>query len=191
MAQRKPARDQRIRNALNGRNIVFLGMMGSGKSAIGKMVARRLGFEFRDADAEIEEAAGRSVSDIFAQYGEDEFRRLEQRVIDRVLSDGPLLLALGGGAFMHEDTRKLVEREALSVWLNADLEIILERVSRRPGKRPLLKTGDPREIIAKLMKKRDPVYALADVHVMSHGGTKAEMRDFVLDKIDQYLGTPS
>lgn len=187
MANRRPSRSQNIRNRLNGRSLVFLGMMGSGKSAIGKMVARRLNLEFRDADTEIELAAGRTVAEIFEEYGEEEFRRLECRVIDRVMSDGPVLLALGGGAFMAEETRKVVSRDGLSVWLKADIDIILERVGRRPNKRPLLKNGDPRTIIENLMVVRDPVYALADVHVVSQSGTKAEMRDRVLDELEHYL----
>ncbi len=166
---------------------MFLGMMGCGKSAIGKMTSRRLGLEFKDADAEIEEAAGRSVAEIFADYGEEEFRRLEERVIERVLAEGPVLLALGGGAFMAEGTRKVIEKNSISVWLKADLEILLKRVLKRPGKRPLLSKGNPREILKDLLEVREPVYALADLHVTSKGGTKAEMRDHVLAGLDQFL----
>ena len=166
---------------------MFLGMMGCGKSAIGKMTARRLGLEFKDADAEIEEAAGRSVAEIFADYGEEEFRRLEERVIERVLAEGPVLLALGGGAFMADGTRKVIENNSISIWLKADLEILLKRVLKRPGKRPLLSKGNPKEILRDLLKIREPVYALADLHVTSKGGTKAEMRDHVLAGLDQFL----
>ncbi len=151
------------------------------------MTARRLGLEFKDADAEIEQAAGRSVPEIFAEYGEEEFRRLEERVIERVLSEGPVLLALGGGAFMAEGTRNVIAGKSISVWLKADLEILLKRVLKRPGKRPLLSKGNPREILKDLLLVREPVYGLADLHVTSKGGTKAEMRDHVLAALDLFL----
>jgi len=187
MANRRKSRTNRILSQLDNRSIVFLGMMGCGKSAIGKMVARKLGLEFVDADAEIELAAGRPVRDIFADYGEEEFRRLEVKVIERVLSQGQVLLALGGGAFMSEAVREAIARQGLSVWLKADLELLLERVSRRPNKRPLLKQGNPRDILRDLLEKREPVYAHADLHVASVKGTKSEMRDLVLNALDEHL----
>lgn len=189
MPHRRVSRVQRINHRLDGRSVVFLGMMGCGKSAIGKMVAKNLGLEFRDADMEIEMAAGRTVAEIFADYGEDEFRRVETRVIRRILEEGPVLLALGGGAFMAEETRKVIAERALSVWLNPSLNVIVERVGRRPKKRPLLRNGNPREIIQNLMEVRNPVYAKAQVHVGSDGGTKSEMRDMVLNMIDEHLET--
>lgn len=187
MAVRRQSLSNRILSHLDGRSIVFLGMMGCGKSAIGKMVARRLGLEFVDADKEIELAAGRSVPDIFAEYGEEEFRRLEVRVIERILSEGQVLLALGGGAFMSEATRDVISRHGLSLWLKADLDILLERVGRKPNKRPLLKKGNPKDILADLLKLREPVYAKAQLHVDSIKGTKAEMRDVVMHAMDEYL----
>lgn len=187
MANRRKSRTNKILTQLDGRSIVFLGMMGCGKSAIGKMVARRLGLEFVDADSEIELAAGRSVADIFADYGEEEFRRLEAQVIKRVLADGPVLLALGGGAFMSEQTRDIIQQYGLSVWLKADLDLLLERVGRKPNKRPLLKTGNPREILQHLLEVRNPIYAKADLHIQSQGGTKSEMRDIVIDALDEHL----
>ncbi len=188
-SKRRRSRAQRILDNLNGRSIVLLGMMGCGKSAIGKMLARKLGLNFIDADHEIEKAAGRSVAEIFEDYGEEEFRRLETRVIDRVISDGPVLLALGGGAFMAQETRDAIAKNGLSIWLKADLELLLERVSRRPGKRPLLKKGNPREILSNLLMVREPVYALAEVHVMSKAGTKAQMRDTVLQALETHFAT--
>lgn len=185
--KRKRSRSQRLLDQLDGRSLVLLGMMGCGKSAIGKMLARKLGLAFVDADHEIEEAAGRTVAEIFEDYGEEEFRRLETRVIDRVLSDGPVLLALGGGAFMAEDTRSAIAEKGLSIWLKADLDLLLERVSRRPGKRPLLKTGNPRDILINLLKTREPVYALADLHVTSQRLTKSQMRDVVLADLENHL----
>ncbi len=187
MANRRQSRTNRILSQLNGRSIVFLGMMGCGKSAIGKMVARRLGLDFVDADTEIELAAGRPVADIFEEYGEEEFRRLEEKVIERVLTDKPVLLALGGGAFMAEPTRQIISKYALSVWLKADLHLLLERVGRRPNKRPLLNKGNPKEILENLLKIREPVYSLAELHIESKGGTKSEMRNIVLNALDEHL----
>lgn len=181
------SRSKSILTNLDGRSIVLLGMMGCGKSAIGKMLARRLGLEFKDADHEIEEAAGRSVAEIFEEYGEAEFRRVEARVIERVLAEGPVLLALGGGAFMSEDTRNIVKVSAVSIWLKASLDLLVERVGRKPGKRPLLANGNPRVIIKELLEKREPIYSLADLHVQSQGGTKSQMRELVLDTLDDYL----
>jgi len=186
MAQRI-SKSRRILNMLDGNNIVMLGMMGCGKSTIGRMLARKLGLAFKDADTEIEEAAGRNVSEIFAEYGETEFRRLEQRVIERVLNEGPVLLALGGGAFMSEDTRKAIGENAMSIWIKADIELLLARVKRKPGKRPLLKQGNPKEILEDLLVQREPVYALADLHINSINGTKSEMRDHAFNELHDYL----
>lgn len=191
MVNRRQSRQNRILSGLDGRSIVLLGMMGCGKSAIGKMTARRLGLEFVDADTEIEVAAGRSVPDIFAEYGEEEFRRLEEKVVERVLADGPVLLALGGGAFMAEPTRDIIAKYGLSVWLKVDLELLLERVGRRPNKRPLLKKGNPREILTNLLKIREPVYSKAELHIESKGGTKSEMRDVVMNALDEHLKVPA
>ncbi len=190
MANRRQSRTNRILSQLDGRSIVFLGMMGCGKSAIGKMVARRLGLAFVDADTEIELAAGRAVSDIFEEYGEEEFRRLEEKVIERILENGPVLLALGGGAFMAEPTRNIISKYGLSVWLKADLELLLERVGRRPNKRPLLKKANPKEILTNLLEIREPIYAKAELHIESKGGTKSEMRNVVMDALDEYLKVP-
>lgn len=181
------ARSERILSHLNGRSIVLIGMMGSGKSAIGKLLASTLRLPFRDADHEIEEAAGRSVADIFEDYGEAEFRRLETRVIARVLDEGPVMLSLGGGAYMCEETRKAVASSAVSIWLDVDLETLVERVCRNIDKRPLLKTGDPREILIALLEVRSPVYARADIRVRTSGVSKTGMRESVLKRLDDYL----
>lgn len=146
------------------RPIVMVGMMGAGKSAIGRRLAHRLGLPFVDADAEIERAAGCTIEEIFAKHGEADFRDGERRVIARLL-DGPVgVLATGGGAFMDADTRARIRARAVSVWLKADLETLVDRVSRR-GHRPLLKNGDAREILSRLMALRHPVYAEADITV--------------------------
>ncbi len=187
MAGGRPSLKNRVLSKIGDRCIVLVGMMGCGKSAIGKMLARSLGLEFKDADTEIEIAAGRSVADIFSEYGEPEFRRLETKVIERLVNEGPMVLALGGGAFLSEDTRKAVSENGLSIWLKADLDTLLERVMRKPGKRPLLSQGNPRQIMQELLKKREPVYAKAQLHVVSKGGKKADMRNHLLISLETHL----
>ncbi len=157
---------QRIRESLGTRSLVMIGLMGAGKSAIGRRLAKRLGLPFVDADKEIEAAAGMTINEIFAEHGEDYFRDGERRVIARLLDDGPIVLATGGGAYMNEATRAEIADKALSVWLKADLDILMERVSRRDT-RPLLKQGNPREIMRNLMDERYPVYAGADMTIES------------------------
>ena len=152
--------------ALGRRSIVLIGMMGAGKSSIGRRLAARLGIPFVDADAEIEAAAGMTIEDIFANYGEDSFRSGETRVIARLLDAGPQVLATGGGAFMNPETRGIIGRNAVSVWLRADFDVLFRRVKRR-NDRPLLKTADPAETLRQLMAERDPIYAQADASVHS------------------------
>ena len=151
------------------RSIVLVGLMGAGKTAIGKRLAERLGVSFIDADHEIERAADSTINEIFERYGEDEFRQGERRVIARSLSGPPKVLATGGGAFMAQETREAIRENGVSVWLKADLEVLFERVSRR-SHRPLLKTGNPRDILRDLMDKRYPVYAEADLTVETFNG---------------------
>ncbi len=151
------------------RTIVLVGLMGAGKSCIGRRLAARLGLPFRDADAEIERAAGCSVEDIFELHGETAFREGENRVICRLLDEAPHVLATGGGAFMHPKTRAAIGDRAISVWLRADLELMLKRTGRR-NHRPLLKRGDPRKILSDLMAQRYPVYGEADLVVDSVDG---------------------
>jgi shikimate kinase len=150
-----------------GRTIVLVGLMGAGKTSIGRRLAKILGTPFSDADEEIVAAAGLSIPDIFQLYGEPRFRELERRVIARLLEGGPMVLALGGGAFMDPDTRARIAARAVSVWLRADLETLVARTSRKRGTRPLLERGDPHEILAALMRDRYPVYALADFTIDS------------------------
>ena len=152
--------------ALGRRSIVLVGMMGAGKSSVGRRLAARLCIPFVDADIEIELAANMSISDIFATKGEPYFRKGEARVIARLLEQGPQVLATGGGAFINPDTRALIRTKGFSVWLKADLDVLLKRLKRR-NDRPLLKTGDPAETLSALMAQRDPVYAEADVMVQS------------------------
>jgi shikimate kinase len=155
-----------IEPALRERTIALVGLMGAGKSSIGRRLAHALELPFRDADEEVERAAARSVSDIFAELGEAAFRDGERRVIARLLDEPPHVLATGGGAFMNAETRALIGRRAISVWLKADTEVLLRRVSRRSD-RPLLREGDPRQVLESLARERGPVYALADITVDS------------------------
>src|SRR3954447_14442539 len=152
--------------ALGRRSIVLVGMMGAGKSSIGRRLAQRLGLGFVDADAEIEAAAGMTIAEIFARDGEAYFRSGEARVIARLLDQGPQVLATGGGAFMNGETRASISQKGISVWLKADFEVLMRRVKRRSGDRPMLQ-GDPAERVRHLMDERYPVYAEADAMVMS------------------------
>ncbi len=147
-------------------NIVLVGLMGAGKSCIGRKLAARLRLPFVDADAEIEKAAGCSISEIFAQHGEQAFREGERRVIARLLEDGPKVIATGGGAYMDPTTREAIRGGAVSIWLRADLDLLVRRTSRRKT-RPLLKSGDPKEILGRLIDERYPYYAEADITVDS------------------------
>jgi shikimate kinase len=178
---------QAIREGLGTRPIVFVGMMGSGKSAIGRMVADELKLRFVDSDAEIVAAAGMSIPEIFAKFGEEHFRSGEKRVVHRLLAEGPLVLSLGGGAFMPQETREEIAAKAISVWLKADLELLLSRVLRRPKARPLLQTANPKETLAELLHKREPIYELADIHVESSRLSKRETRDDVLRTLHDWL----
>jgi shikimate kinase len=155
-----------IAAALGGRSVVLVGMMGAGKSTIGRRLAARIRLPFLDADAEIEAAAGMSIPDIFETHGEPHFRDGEARVIARLLEAGPSVLATGGGAFMREDTRNRIRDKAVSIWLKADADTILKRVKRRAD-RPLLQTADPAATIGRLIEERHPVYQLADITIAS------------------------
>lgn len=158
--------DARIAAAFGRRSLVLVGMMGAGKSSIGRKLASKLGLPFVDADMEIEQAAGMSISDIFAKHGEPYFRAGEARVIARLLDGGPQVLATGGGAFMNPESRAAIRAKGISVWLKADFDVLMRRIKRRSD-RPMLKTDDPAETLKRLLKERDPVYAEADVTVHS------------------------
>jgi shikimate kinase len=154
---------------MNERSIVLVGLMGAGKSTVGRRLAAALKLPFHDADAEIETAAGCSISDFFERYGEPAFREGERRVIARLLAGPRHVLATGGGAFMDATTRALIKGQGFSVWLRADIGLLMERVLKRPT-RPLLKNSDPRATMERLMAERYPVYAEADLTVDSNGG---------------------
>ncbi len=170
------------------RTIALVGLMGAGKSCIGRLLATALDLPFVDADKEIEAAAGCSVEDIFAAHGEAAFRDGERRVIARLLTQPKMVLATGGGAFMDPETRRLILDRATSVWLRADVDLLLRRTARR-NNRPLLKRGDPREILARLIKERYPVYAEADVVVDSVDGPPEMTLARVLDGLRKLYGT--
>lgn len=155
-----------IREALGHRTIVLVGLMGCGKSSVGRRLAMRLGLPFVDADEEIELAAGQTIAEVFAHYGEDHFRDREWRVISRILDGGPQVLATGGGAYMRAETREKIARCGIAVWLKADLSVLMQRVMRR-NDRPLLRTPDPKATMRALMEERYPVYAQADVIIDS------------------------
>jgi shikimate kinase len=152
--------------ALGRRSIVLVGMMGAGKSSVGRRLAARLGLAFVDADGEIETAAGMSIADIFSAHGEAYFRSGEARVIARLLEGGPQVLATGGGATMNAETRAAIRAKAVSIWLNAEYDVLLRRVRRRTD-RPMLKTADPADTLRRLLAERSPVYAQADVTLNS------------------------
>jgi shikimate kinase len=171
------------------KTVVLVGLMGAGKSSIGRRLAHRLGLPFTDADTEIEVAAGTSIEEIFARHGEAAFRDGERRVIARLL-DGPLqVLATGGGAYMDPATRALVRARGISIWLRASLDVLLARVGRRSN-RPLLKAGEPRAVLERLIAERHPVYAEADIVVDSLDGTPDATLDRVLAALAEHCAQP-
>lgn len=168
------------------RTVVLVGLMGVGKSAVGRRLAKRLDLPFVDADAEIEAAAGSTIEEFFERHGEAAFRAGERRVISRLLDGEPHVLSTGGGAFMDGETRSLVKARGISIWLNADLDTLVERVSRRHN-RPLLKNGDARQILSDLMAARNPVYAEADIAVTSVDQPLGEMTVQVADALEGWI----
>lgn len=175
---------------LRGRSIALVGLMGAGKTTIGRRLAHRLDTAFHDADEEIEAAAGMSVSDIFDLHGEAAFRDVEKKVIARLLDGPAAVIATGGGAFLAPDTRALIKQRALSVWLQADIAVLVRRATRR-NTRPLLRDGDPKEILSALLKERTPCYAEADVTVVSGEGSHNQTVAAVVEALNAYAGTPS
>ena len=182
-----PAADAALLATLGTRSIVLIGMMGAGKSSVGRKLALRLGLPFVDADVQIEEAAGMSIPDIFETRGEAEFRSGEARVIARLLDGGPQVLATGGGAFMNPDTRALIRDKGISVWLKADFEVLMKRIRRRSD-RPMLKTADPAATLQRLIEIRYPVYAEACVIVESREVLHEVIVEEILDALRPVLG---
>ncbi|MBL8567369.1 MAG: shikimate kinase [Hyphomicrobiaceae bacterium] len=173
-----PADIENIVKGLQNRSLVMVGLMGCGKSAVGKRLAAKLSIPFVDADEEIERVAGMTITDIFAKYGEPHFRDREAKVIARLLTQGSQVLATGGGAFMSPDTRAAVRQNGLSIWLKAELPVLMRRVSKR-STRPLLRTDDPEAVMRRLMAERYPVYAEADITIES----RDVAHDVIVDEI--------
>jgi shikimate kinase len=175
--------------ALGARSVVLVGMMGAGKSSVGRRLAARLSIPFVDADVEIEKAAGMSIPEIFSAHGESYFRAGETRVIARLLDGGPQVLATGGGAFMNPETRATLRTKAVSVWLRATVEVLARRIKRRSD-RPLLRNGDPVATLRRLVDERYPVYAEADITVESREVTHETIVDEIVAALCARLGTP-
>src|SRR5215210_1896155 len=183
---REPSIEETIRRRLGRRSVALVGLMGAGKTSVGRRLALRLGLPFRDADQEIEAAAGMPISDIFAAYGESYFRDGERRVIARLLQNGPQVLGTGGGAFMNPETRARIAERGVSIWLKADLDTLMRRVRKRSN-RPLLKTPDPEATMRQLMAVRDPVYALADLTVESRETPHERVVQEIVRVLDAWL----
>ncbi|MDB5540020.1 MAG: Shikimate kinase [Devosia sp.] len=183
-------RREELQQFLGHRPIVLIGMMGAGKTTVGRRLASRLGRHFVDSDEEVEKAAGMTIEDIFKAHGEADFRAGEVKVIARLLKDENIVLGTGGGAFINPETRALVKASAISVWIKADFELLFQRVSRRSN-RPLLKTANPRETLQKLIEVRYPIYAEADVTVVSRDVPQEQVASEVIDALIEHLGSGS
>ncbi|MEX6506403.1 shikimate kinase [Jiella sp. M17.18] len=179
-----------VQDRLGRRSVVLIGLMGAGKTTVGRKLASLVGLPFRDSDAEIEAASRMSVPELFEAYGEPEFRALEARVIARLTQEGPQVLATGGGAYMREETRLLFRTCAVTVWLKADLDTLMERVSRRQN-RPLLKNDNPREVMQRLIDIRYPVYAEADLTIVSRNVRREVVAEEIVAALDRHLATES
>ena len=187
MGQGQPVDAGRVAAALSGRSVVLVGMMGAGKTSVGKRLAAKLGLPFVDADAEIEAGAQLTISEIFERFGELYFRDGERKVIARLLNGGPLVLATGGGAFMNATTRQNIAKYGVSIWLKPSFDILLARV-RKKSNRPLLKTADPEQTLRRLLEERTPTYALADLTIESFDGSHDTVVDAILRRLDATLG---
>jgi shikimate kinase len=181
-----PSREAEIISALGTRSVVLVGMMGAGKSTIGRRLAARLQLAFVDADTEIEAAHRMAIPDIFATYGEPYFRDGEARVIARLLDNGSCVIATGGGAVMRDETRERIQHQAVSIWLKADADVILRRVKRRAD-RPLLKTADPAATIERLLGEREPLYRQADLTIASRDVPHDRIVDECVDALHGWL----
>jgi shikimate kinase len=176
----------RVVARLGKKCIVLVGMMGAGKTSVGRRLANLLHLPFLDADGEIEKAANLSIAEIFATYGEAHFREGEKRVVARLLANGPAVLATGGGAFMNEETRERCRTEGVTIWLKADAPVLLERV-RKKGNRPLLDRADPEAVMRDLLAEREPIYGLADIVIASREGPHQAVVSEILSALDAFL----
>jgi shikimate kinase len=187
----EPASAAAILERLAGRSVVLVGMMGVGKSSIGRRLAARLGVPFVDADTEIEKAAGMSIPDIFARHGEADFRSGEARVIARLLDGGPQVLATGGGAVMNADTREAIKAKGVSIWLNAEFDVLMRRINKRKNDRPMLQTADPAARLRELLVEREPFYRLADLTVQSREVPHDAIVTDIITALDEFLRPPA
>ncbi len=188
MARRSLSKEiEDIRGKLGSRSIVLVGLMGAGKSSIGRRLAEKLEIPFADADHEIERAADKTIPEIFKDHGETYFREGERRVISRLIESGPQVLSTGGGAFINEDTRRSIQANGISVWLKADLPLLMKRVMKRSD-RPLLQTGDPEAVMQDLMAKRYPIYATADITIESRDVQHTQMVNEVIKVLAKWPG---
>lgn len=176
-----------VASSLGDKSLVLVGLMGVGKTTIGRRLASRLNIHFVDADQEIEKAAGTTIADIFKKFGETHFRNGEQRVIARLLETGPQVLATGGGAFMNKKTRDATKRNGISIWLKADLDVLMKRVSKR-SHRPLLQDDEPEAVMRRLMDERYPVYAGSDLAIDSKEGPHDAVVDEIIKALATHLG---
>jgi shikimate kinase len=176
---------------LGRRSIVLVGMMGVGKSSIGRRLAARLSVPFVDADMEIEKAAGMSIADIFGRHGEADFRSGEARVIARLLEGGPQVLATGGGAVLNADTRAAIKAKGVSIWLAAEFEVLMRRINKRKNERPLLQTADPAATLRQLMVSREPIYAQADITVQSREVPHEAIVTEIMTALAGFLNVPA
>jgi shikimate kinase len=177
---------ERVLARLGARSIVLVGMMGAGKTSVGRRLAGVLHLPFADADTEIEKAANLTIPEIFAEYGEAHFREGERRVVARLLADGPKVLATGGGAFMCEETRRRCREQGVTIWLKADVSVLLERV-RKKGNRPLLAEADPEAVLRRLLQVREPIYAEADISIASREGPHQALVAEIVGALDAHL----
>jgi shikimate kinase len=188
MARRSIAKEaESVRQRLGNHPIVLVGLMGAGKTSVGRRLAEKLGIPFVDADHEIEVAAGKSIAEIFNDHGETYFREGERRVIQRLIGNGAQVLATGGGSYMNDETRARIQDHGISIWLKAPLDLLMKRVLKRQD-RPLLKTEDPESVMKALMEKRYPVYGLADVTVESRDVQHGQMVNDVIRALAHWNG---
>jgi shikimate kinase len=176
---------------LGARSIVLVGMMGAGKSSIGRRLAARLSIPFVDADIEIEKQAGMSIADFFARHGEADFRRGEARIIARLLDGGPQVLATGGGAVMNADTRAAIKAKGVSIWLTAEVDVLMRRINKRKHERPMLQTADPAARLRELLVEREPAYALSDLTVQSREVPHEAIVTEIVMALSGFLDGPS
>ena len=175
-----------LKDRLGRRSIVFVGLMGAGKTAIGRKVAQALDLAFVDSDHEIETVSRMTVPELFERYGEPEFRALEERVVGRLVKDGPQVVSTGGGAFMNAHTRDAILKDGVSIWLKADIDTLMARVAKKPN-RPLLKAPDPRAVMERLMAERYPIYGLADIIVTTRDVRREEIMAEVIQSLADWL----